>query len=39
MENYFKLFKKIFGLYNLCLASSKESERNLKSLGAKCKNF
>ena len=29
------LSKKIFELYDLCLASSSESERNLKSLGAK----
>ena len=31
--------KKIFGLYDLCLASSKESERNLNSLGAKNVKF
>ena len=31
--------KKIFSLYNLCLASSKESERNLKNLGAKNVKF
>jgi len=30
---------KLFGLYNLCLASSKESENNLKSLGAKNVKF
>ena len=29
-----KLSTKLFGLYNLCLASSNESEKNLKSLGA-----
>ena len=29
-----KLSIKLFGLYNLCLASSNESEKNLKSLGA-----
>ena len=29
-----KLSKKLFGLYNLCLASSNESEKNLKFLGA-----
>ncbi len=29
-----KFSRKIFNLYNLCLTSSKESENNLKSLGA-----
>ena len=33
------LSKKIFGLYNLCLSSSKESEINLKLLGAKNVKF
>ena len=31
--------KKLFGLYNLCLSSSKESEKNLRSLGAKNVKF
>ena len=31
--------KKLFSLYNLCLASSKESENNLKNLGAKNVKF
>ena len=30
---------KLFGLYDLCLSSSKESEKNLKSLGAKNVKF
>ena len=30
---------KLFGLYDLCLSSSKESEKNLKSLGAKKVKF
>ena len=29
------LSKKLFNLYDLCLPSSKESEKNLKQLGAK----
>ena len=34
-----KLSKKIFELYNLCLCSSLESEKNLRSLGAKNVKF
>ena len=34
-----RLSLKIFGLYDLCLSSSKESEKNLKSLGAKTVKF
>ena len=30
---------KLFSLYDLCLSSSKESEKNLKSLGAKNVKF
>ena len=33
------LSKKIFSLYDLCLASSSESEKNLKALGAKNVKF
>ncbi len=33
------LSKELFGLYDLCLSSSKESENNLKSLGAKNVKF
>ena len=34
-----KLSKKLFNLYDLCLSSSLESEKNLKSLGAKNVKF
>ena len=34
-----RLSLKLFGLYDLCLSSSKESEKNLKSLGAKTVKF
>ena len=34
-----RLSLKLFGLYDLCLSSSKESEKNLKSLGAKKVKF
>ena len=34
-----KLSKKLFNLYDLCLSSSFESEKNLKSLGAKNVKF
>ncbi len=34
-----RLSSKLFGLYDLCLSSSKESEKNLKSLGAKNVKF
>ena len=34
-----KLSKKLFSLYNLCLSSSQESEKNLKFLGAKNVKF
>ncbi len=33
------LSRKLFGLYDLCLSSSQESEKNLKSLGAKNVKF
>ena len=34
-----RLSSELFGLYDLCLSSSKESEKNLKSLGAKKVKF
>ena len=33
------LSKKLFNLYDLCLSSSSESEKNLRSLGAKNVKF